>query len=91
MKSSFESLIEDNDANFAEDFIFQSQIFLLKWKTKVRGRHLRPNFDEKQGTKFRISRGEKDFLNLENREEKEKLFYEILKIERRKRNCTTKS
>ena len=31
------------------------------------------------------------FLNLENREEKEKVFYKILKIERRKRNCSTKS
>ena len=29
--------------------------------------------------------------NLENREEKEKLFYKILKIERRKRNCSAKS
>ena len=29
--------------------------------------------------------------NLENREENEKLFYKILKIERRKRNCSTKS
>ena len=71
----------------------------------VRGRHLRPNFDEKQGTKSWISREEKDFFkswksrreresvlqNLENREEKEKLFYKILKIERRKRNCSTKS
>ena len=33
----------------------------------------------------------KIFLNLENREEKEKVFYKILKIERRKRNCSTKS
>ena len=33
----------------------------------------------------------KSFLNLENREEKEKVFYKILKIERRKRNCSTKS
>ena len=48
----------------------------------MRERHLRPNFDEKQGTKSWISRGEKDFLNLENREEKEKFFYKILKIER---------
>ena len=30
----------------------------------------------------------KIFLNLENREEKEKVFYKILKIERRKRNCS---
>ena len=33
----------------------------------------------------------KIFLNLENREEKEKVFYKILEIERRKRNCSTKS
>ena len=105
MKSSFESLIEDNDSDFAEDSIFQSQIFLLRWKTKVRERHLRPNFDEKQGTKSWISRGEKDLFkswklrgeresvleNLENREEKEKLFYKILKIERRKRSSIQKS
>ena len=31
------------------------------------------------------------FLNLENREEKEKLFYKILKIERRKRSSIQKS
>ena len=30
----------------------------------------------------------KIFLNLENREEKGKVFYKILKIERRKRNCS---
>ena len=59
---------------------------------EVRGRDLRPNFDEKQGTKSWISREEKVFfVNLENREEKEKVFYKILKIERRKRNCSTKS
>ena len=71
----------------------------------MRGRHLRPNFDEKQGTKSWISREEKDLFrsgksrgereivlqNLENREEKEKVFYKILKIERSKRNCSTKS
>ena len=57
----------------------------------MRARHLRPNFDEKQGAKSRISSGEKYFLNLENREEKEKLFYKILKIERRKRNSIQKS
>ena len=71
----------------------------------MRGRHLRPNFDEKQGTKSWISRGEKDLFkswksrgeresvlqNLENREEKEKLFYKILKIERRKRSSIQKS
>ena len=33
----------------------------------------------------------KIFLNLENREEKEKLLFKILKIEKRKRNCPTKS
>ena len=33
----------------------------------------------------------KIFLNLENREEKEKLFYKILKIERRKRSSIQKS
>ena len=34
---------------------------------EVRGRDLRPNFDEKQGTKSWISREEKVFfLNLEN-------------------------
>ena len=33
----------------------------------------------------------KIFLNLENREEKEKVLYKILKIERRKRNSSTKS
>ena len=58
----------------------------------VRGRNLRPNFDEKQGTKSWISREEKVFfLNLENREEKEKVFYKILKIERRKRSSIQKS
>ena len=33
----------------------------------------------------------KIFLNLENQEREEKVFYKILKIERRKRNCSTKS
>ena len=33
----------------------------------------------------------KIFLNLENREEKEKVFYKILKIERRKRSSIQKS
>ena len=89
----------------ARGFHLSSKIFLLRWKTKVRGRHLRPNFDEKQGTKSWISREEKDFFkfwksrreresvlqNLENREEKEKLFYKILKIERRKRSSIQKS
>ena len=44
---------------------------------EVRGRDLKPNFDEKQGTKSWISREEKSFffLNLENREEKEKVLY----------------
>ena len=57
---------------------------------EVRGKHLGPNFDEKQGTKSWISRGERETVlqNLENREEKEKVFYKILKIERRKRNCS---
>ena len=54
----------------------------------MRGGHLRPHFDEKQGTISRISKGEFFFLNLENREEKEKVFYKILKIERRKRNSS---
>ena len=76
---------------WARGFHLSSKIFLLRWKTKVRGRHLRPNFDEKQGKKSQISKGENYFLNLENREEKEKLFYKILKIERRKRNCSIKS
>ena len=58
----------------AKGFHLSSKIFLLRWKTKVRGRHLRPNFDEKQGTKSRISKGENYFLDLENQEEKEKLF-----------------
>jgi len=31
----------------------------------------------------------KIFLNLDNREGKEKVFFKILKIERRKRNCPT--
>ena len=35
----------------ARGFHLSSKIFLLRWKTKVRERHLRPNFDEKQGTK----------------------------------------
>ena len=57
-----------------------SKIFLLRWKTKMRGIHLRPNFDEKQGTKSWIPREEKDFfLNLENREEKEKVLYKSWK------------
>ena len=33
----------------------------------------------------------KIFLHLENREEKEKVLYKILKIEKRKRKCFTKS
>ena len=87
----------------AGGFLLLSKIFLLRWKTKVRGRHLRPYFDEKQGT--REPREDKDFFkswksrrkresviqNLENREEKEKLFYKILKIERRKRSSIQKS
>ena len=60
--SAFGNLIEDDDLDFADvtlvcedghqveahkpkDFIFG------RWKTKVRGRHLRHHFDEKLGTK----------------------------------------
>ena len=38
----------------------------------------------RNGTKSWISRGEKDLSNLGNREEKEKLFYKILKIKRKR-------
>ena len=68
----------------AKGFHLSSKIFLLRWKTKVRGRHLRPNFDEKQGTKSRISKGENYLLNIGNQEEREKLFYKILKIKRKR-------
>ena len=78
----FSQLLKKNELHkhphpllLAGGFLLLSKIFLPRWKTKVRGRHLRPNFDEKQGTKFWISREEKDFLNLENREEKEKVLY----------------
>ena len=33
-----------------------------RWKTEVKGRHLRPYFDEKQGTKSWISREDKDLF-----------------------------
>ena len=57
----------DNKQSFASIVISWrissfSKIFLLRWKTKMRGIHLRPNFDEKQGTKSWISREEKDFF-----------------------------
>ena len=57
----------------------------------MRGRHLRPNFDEKQGTNLGYQEEKKILLNLENQEKKEKVFYKILKIERRKRSSRQKS
>ena len=46
----------------AGGFLLLSKSFLLRWKMEVRRRDLRPNFDEKQGTKSWISREEKVFF-----------------------------
>ena len=58
----------------------------LSVENEAERKSLTPNIDEKQGSKYQISRG--FFLNLENWEEKEKLYYKVMIIERKKANCS---